>query len=123
MRIGELAARTNVPPRLLRHYEDQGLIAPGRAVNGYRDYDEADVERVTRIRGLVDAGVPLRLVRRILPYLTGPGETALADADPDLLAELERYHDVIDARVRCLARNRDALAAYLTAVRDGGAPG
>lgn len=120
MRIGELAARTNVHPRLLRHYEDEGLIAPDRAVNGYRDYDETDVERVTRIRGLVDAGVPLRLVRRILPYLTGPGEVPLADADPELIAELERYHEVIDARVRCLARNRDALAAYLDTVRDGG---
>lgn len=123
MRIGDLAARTGVPPRLLRHYEDQGLLTPDRAANGYRDYDESDADRVTRIRGLVDTGVPLRLVRRILPYLDGAGAPPLADTDPDLVAELERYHDVIDARVRCLARNRDALATYLDTVRAGAPPG
>lgn len=122
MRIGELSARTNVPARLLRHYEDHGLLAPARTPHGHRDYDEHDADRVSRIRELVEAGVPLRLVRRVLPYATGARTTPLADAEPDLVAELERYHDVIDARVRCLARNRDALAAYLTTLRAGTVP-
>jgi DNA-binding transcriptional MerR regulator len=38
VRIGELAERSNVLPRLLRYYEEQGLLTPDRAPNGYRDY-------------------------------------------------------------------------------------
>ncbi|MDH6220072.1 MerR family DNA-binding transcriptional regulator [Streptomyces pseudovenezuelae] len=36
MRIGDLARRTEVPTRLLRHYEKQGLLYAHRDGNGYR---------------------------------------------------------------------------------------
>ncbi|MEF9982479.1 MAG: MerR family transcriptional regulator, partial [Glutamicibacter sp.] len=61
MRIGELANRTGVPTRMLRYYEEQGLITPLRLENGYRDYDEYLVERVLKIRRLLDSGVPSRI--------------------------------------------------------------
>ncbi len=34
MRIGELAERTGASRRLLRYYEEQGLIQPSRRANG-----------------------------------------------------------------------------------------
>lgn len=40
MRIGELARRTGVSVRALRYYEEQGLLVPARAANGYREYTE-----------------------------------------------------------------------------------
>ena len=40
MRIGELAKRTGVATRMLRYYEEQGLISTRRLDNGYRGYDE-----------------------------------------------------------------------------------
>jgi DNA-binding transcriptional MerR regulator len=40
MRIGELAERTGVSRRLLRSYEEQELLVPSRALNGYREYGE-----------------------------------------------------------------------------------
>lgn len=40
MRIGELAERIGVSPRSLRYYEQQGLLSPSRAANGYREYDQ-----------------------------------------------------------------------------------
>ena len=53
MKIGELSERTGIPTRMLRYYEEQGLLASERSANGYRSYDEDDVERATRARGLV----------------------------------------------------------------------
>ena len=117
MRIGELATRTGVPTRLLRYYEEQGLLSPDRTANGYRSYEEHLVGRVTQIRGLLDAGVPTRIIRAILPCLDDPASIHVTDATPELIADLEHHHDQMDAKIQCLARNRDAIATYLTAVR------
>ena len=63
MKIGEVAERTQVAPRLIRYYEQQGLLDSERSANGYRNYSEDDVARVGRVAGLVQAGLPTRLVR------------------------------------------------------------
>ena len=63
MRIGELAERTGVSRRLLRYYEEQGLVTPSRSLNGYREYAEAHVHVVKQITGLMDAGLPTRIIR------------------------------------------------------------
>ncbi len=117
MRIGELSERTGTPRRLLRYYEEQGLIVADRAANGYRVYDEACVDRVLQIRGLLDAGLPTRLIKQILPCLDKPRVIHFPDATPEMLATLERERDSMTRRVECLTRNRDAIGAYLDAVR------
>jgi DNA-binding transcriptional MerR regulator len=120
MKIGELAARTNVSARLLRYYEEQGLISPDRAGNGYRDYAEAQVDRVVQIRGLLDAGLPTKIIREIIPCLDNPCTIHIRDATPELVATLEHERDQIDQRIRCLTRNRDAITSYIEAVRGAG---
>src|SRR3982751_1545809 len=103
MRIGELAERTNVPARLLRYYEAQGLLAPDRAANGYRDYAEGLVDRVRQIRDLLDAGVPTRIIKQIIPCLTAPDAIRYPDASPEVIEGLQRHRDQMDARIGCLA--------------------
>ncbi|MGA4840446.1 MerR family transcriptional regulator [Streptomyces sp. G45] len=125
MRIGELSERTGTSRRLLRYYEEQGLIVADRAPNGYRDYDEFYVDRVLQIRGLLDAGLPTRLIKQILPCLNKPRVIHFPDATPEMLATLERELDSMNRRVECLTRNRDAIAEYLEevrAIRDGRRP-
>ncbi|HWM02807.1 MAG TPA: MerR family transcriptional regulator [Actinophytocola sp.] len=117
MRIGELATRTGVPTRLLRYYEEQGLLSPSRSTNGYRVYDPALVGRVTQIRGLLDAGVPTRIIREILPCLDDPCSIHVTAATPELISDLERHREQMDSRIQCLVRNRDAISTYLAAVR------
>ena len=53
MRIGELSRRTGVNERLLRYYEQQGLLRPERLPSGYRAYRASDVAVVRRIRALL----------------------------------------------------------------------
>ncbi|MDX2939307.1 MerR family transcriptional regulator [Streptomyces ipomoeae] len=116
MRIGELSQRTGTPRRLLRYYEEQGLIAADRAPNGYREYDERFVDRVLQIRGLLDAGLPTRIIKQILPCLDKPQTIYFPDATPEMLATLRNERDRITERIRCLTRNRDAIGEYLDAV-------
>jgi DNA-binding transcriptional MerR regulator len=117
MRIGELAARTGVPTRMLRYYEEQQLLAPRRAQNGYRDYDESLVDRVQQIRGLLDAGLPSKIIRQVLPCLDTPCTIHVTDASPELVEQLERYREQMNKRISCLTRNRDAIDAYIRALR------
>ncbi|MFG2697820.1 MerR family transcriptional regulator [Kitasatospora sp. NPDC048407] len=116
MRIGELAGRAGASPRLLRYYEEQGLLKPGRSANGYREYDEALVERVRQIRSLLDSGLSTRTIRDVLPCLTS-GQYHVRGATPETLAALEHEHRQLTERVECLSRSRDAVGAYLRAVR------
>ncbi|MGW0549460.1 MerR family transcriptional regulator [Streptomyces altiplanensis] len=122
MRIGELSERTGTPRRLLRYYEEQGLIAADRSPNGYREYDERFVDRVAQIRGLLDAGLPTRIIRQILPCLDKPRTIHFPDATPEMLATLELERDRLTERIECLTRNRDAMAEYLEAVRGDNPP-
>ena len=56
MNIGEAAARSGVPAKTIRYYEDIALIdSADRTANGYRSYSEDDVHTlrfVARARGL-----------------------------------------------------------------------
>ncbi|UQS23751.1 MerR family transcriptional regulator [Amycolatopsis thermalba] len=119
MRIGELSQRTETPRRLLRYYEEQGLIVSRRLPNGYRDYDEYNVDRVLQIRGLLDAGLPTRIINQILPCLDKPRTIYFPEATPEMLATLERERDRMTRRIDCLTRNRDAISEYLDIVRRG----
>ncbi|MFE9248538.1 MerR family transcriptional regulator [Streptomyces sp. NPDC007088] len=120
MRIGQLSERTGASPRLLRYYEEQELIGSRRSPNGYREFDEACVDKVLQVRALIDIGLPTRVIRRVLPCLDRPRDIHFSDATPETLATLERERDRMAERIRCLVRNRDAITAYLEAVRLAG---
>ncbi|MFJ6668749.1 MULTISPECIES: MerR family transcriptional regulator [unclassified Streptomyces] len=117
MRIGELSERTGTPRRLLRYYEEQGLLVAGRAPNGYRDYPEGCVNRVLQIRGLLDAGLPTRIIKQILPCINDPRAIHVSDATPETIATLETERQRMTDRIECLLRSREAISGYLDAVR------
>ena len=117
MKIGELASLTGTSTRALRYYEGEKLVIPRRMPNGYREYDDYLVDRVIQIRGLLDAGLPTRIIRQILPCLDKPRTIHFVDATPEMLATLERERDKMDERIEFLSRNRDAITDYLEEVR------
>ncbi|MFI5610271.1 MerR family transcriptional regulator [Amycolatopsis sp. NPDC051903] len=116
MRIGELAQRTGVSPRLLRYYEEQGLITPSRATNGYREFAESHVDVVLQIKGLLDAGLPTRIIEQLLPCLDKPETIYVPDVTPEMITTLQHEQARLSERIDFLTRNRDAVAAYLEKV-------
>ncbi|MFF3226146.1 MerR family transcriptional regulator [Nocardia suismassiliense] len=115
MRIGELATRTGVKPRLLRYYEEQGLISADRDANGYRNYGTEVPGVVTQIRALLGAGLSTEVIRDILPCAHGPAPEL--EPHPDMLAVLGRELAAVEAKIDCLAETRDILTCYLNATR------
>ncbi|WP_282700510.1 HEAT repeat domain-containing protein [Streptomyces sp. CC219B] len=67
MLIGEVARRSGVSARMLRHYESLGLVQPAqRTPTGYREYSGADIQRIFHIESLRSLGMSLRDVGRAL---------------------------------------------------------
>lgn len=64
--ISVISELTGVGPQTLRLYEQRGLITPSRTSGGRRRYSHADLEVLTRITELVDAGVNVSGIKLIL---------------------------------------------------------
>ncbi|MGP2437939.1 MerR family transcriptional regulator [Streptomyces sp. JW3] len=101
MLIGEVARRSGVSARMLRHYESLGLLRPaGRTGSGYREYSDADIRRIFHIESLRSLGLSLREIGRALDD-PGFAPSALVDdlvrqtreriaAETELLTRLRR---------------------------------
>jgi DNA-binding transcriptional MerR regulator len=96
----------------LRFYEDEGLIVPGRCSNGYRDYCRSTVDRVIAVRSLLESGLPVRMIREVLPQLA-PGREDGADQRPEFLDEVQAYRDRLAARITALETQKSALDDFL----------
>ncbi|MEO6199841.1 MAG: MerR family transcriptional regulator [Cryobacterium sp.] len=60
MHIGELAEKTGLSLRTIRHYDDIGLLkASGRTHGGFRLYSQDDLSRLTLIRRMKPLGFTL----------------------------------------------------------------
>lgn len=87
LKIGELARRTGLTVRALRHYDDIGLLQPSaRAHNGYRLYGRDDIARLVRIQSLRRLDVSLGDIATLLERDGG----GLGDLVDQQLAALER---------------------------------
>jgi len=64
--ISVAAELSGVPVQSLRLYERYGLLAPDRSDGGTRRYSADDLARLQRISTLVDAGINLAGIARIL---------------------------------------------------------
>ncbi len=64
--ISVVAELAGVHPQTLRIYERKGLLDPARTGGGSRRYSPADLDRLHRIQELIDEGLNLAGVRRVL---------------------------------------------------------
>jgi len=66
MKINEVEALVGITKKNIRFYESEGLLTPQRnSANGYRDYGEAEVDTLRRIKLLRKLGIPLEEIRQM----------------------------------------------------------
>ncbi|MEU4698837.1 HEAT repeat domain-containing protein [Nonomuraea dietziae] len=105
MLIGDVARRSGVSARMLRHYDSLGLVRPtGRTEAGYREYSSEDIRRIFHIEILRSLGLSLREVGRALD---DPGFTPSELVDDLIRQTRER----IAAETELLTRLRRIGAA------------
>ena len=67
MLIGEVAQRSGISSRMLRHYDQLGVVSPSeRTARGYRHYTEDDLRRLFHVEGLRSLGLSLREIAEVL---------------------------------------------------------
>ena len=118
MRIGDLAQETGVNRRLLRYYEEQGMLRPVRLANGYREYAEADVATVRHIRALLAVGLSTTVIARFLHCIHDESESAAPLTCPAFIGQLQRERARVAETITQLQSSQRAIDALLgTAAR------
>lgn len=102
LKIGEVARRTGLSVRTLRHYDDLGLLVPSARTDGdHRLYAPADVRRLLAIQHLKALGLGLAEVRAALDDPRFDATAALADHIAAVEAQLATQRTLL-ARLRAL---------------------
>ncbi|WP_210649255.1 MerR family transcriptional regulator [Nocardioides sp. SYSU D00065] len=108
MHIGEVAARTELSLRSLRHWEEVGLLQPsGRTEGGFRLYTDSDVDKILVIRRMKPLGFSLDEMKAVMSDLEVLDDPDLADTER--AAARQRLADIEDDA----AQRRDRLVRQL----------
>ena len=66
MNIGQAAARSGLPVKTIRYYDQIGLISPDRGANGYRDFGPDQIRRLQFLAQARHLGFSLDECRRLM---------------------------------------------------------
>lgn len=109
MQIGELAERTGLSHRTIRHYDEVGIVVPtGRTEGGFRLYTHADEERLLLIRRMKPLAYTLEEMQDLLNVVDALKRDPTASA---MRARIEQIREEAVAR-------REKLAGQLAAANE-----
>jgi len=112
MLVQEIADITDVTAETVRYYTRIGLLNPEqKAENGYREYDQQDLERLRFVRNARHLGFTVRDIKQILDH------AELGNSPCPLVREIiqERVEELqhqIEREQQLLARMKTAMSAW-----------
>ncbi len=105
MKIGEVSEQYEISADTLRYYERVGLLpSVNRTDSGIRDYDELDLRRVSFIKCMRSAGLPIEVLIEYFD-LVQQGDTTI-DARKEILVE---QREQLMARMKEMQETLDLL--------------
>ncbi len=118
MNIGEAAGAAGVSAKMIRHYEQIGLLpAAARTESGYRRYGERDVSLLRFIRQSRRLGFSMEQIAELLGLWSDRGRAAR-----DVKALAQRHLDELGQKMREIAAMQAALKALVHACHGGDDP-
>lgn len=110
MRIGEASRLSGVSAKLIRYYEDTGLLSPaGRDQTGYRDFDDRNVHELRFIKRARALGFPIKDILELLRLWRDTKRPsrkvrALAERHRQLVASrMEAHREIIKVLTRLIS--------------------
>ncbi len=120
MQIGDVAERTGLSLRTIRHYEDVGLLPEAqRSAGGFRLYTEDAVDRLLLIKRMKPLDFSLDEMRDLIEVrerLTSPRLSAKTRAS--LLERLATYQSLVGHKLATLRDKVDNAQAFADQLRD-----
>ncbi|WP_145103160.1 Cu(I)-responsive transcriptional regulator [Cereibacter sediminicola] len=110
MNIKEAAARSGLPAKTIRYYEEIGLVRPLRDMNGYRRFRESDLHKLGFLGRARSLGFSIDECRTLLALWE---DRARASADVKRLAE--RHLEQIAAKIAELQAMQATLSHLVSA--------
>ncbi len=118
MNIGEAAAASGISRKMIRYYEETGvLVAVARNSSGYRIYNNRDIEQLCFIKRARDLGFSLERIKTLLGLWHN---TDRQSADVKALAE--QYMAELDKDIHHLQNMRQQLASLVSQCHGDGQP-
>lgn len=135
LQIGEVATRTDLSVRTIRHWEDIGLISPSaRSRGGFRLYSLEDVARIRLLRYMKPLNFSLEQMRELLELrdrvvvtggagdrgLVWPSTGAVPDVDTaaKVAGDLERYTELAERRLNQLRQQIGEVEEFVAQLRE-----
>ena len=109
MTIKDMEMQTGLARANIRYYESEGLIAPVRAENGYREYSREDAETLLRVKLLRALGLTVGEIKALVR-----GETDLDTALSARIAAIQKEKAELDRAGEIAGRLRQAHAQFQT---------
>jgi MerR family copper efflux transcriptional regulator len=92
MHIGELADRSQMSLRTIRHYDEVGLLKPsGRTEGGFRLYTERDFTRLMLIRRMKPLGFALEEMADLLRVIDSPEDVGAGEGGAEARGALDGF--------------------------------
>jgi Cu(I)-responsive transcriptional regulator len=111
MNIGRASKLSGVSTKMIRYYEQTGLIPKAARHNsGYRDYDDADVHRLRFIRRSRDLGFTVEQIGGLLD-LWSDRSRASSDVKSFALEHVQRLKEKM-AEIEAMVRTLESLADH-----------
>ena len=107
MKIKQVEELVGITSKNIRFYENQGLLTPERAENGYREYHEQNIEALKKIKLLRKLGISVEEIRAVLNH-----SRSLEDCLEKHLTVLEKERENLSNMQRlsdAILRQRDSI--------------
>jgi len=111
MNSAKVSELTQISPRMLRYYEEQGLIKPRRTISNYRIYSEQDIQNIKKIKLLNEAGVALNAICVLLPCFDLDNQSFTLC--PIVKMQLEHEIEKISKHLEHLTQSHTLLISFL----------
>lgn len=105
MNISQAADRADLPVKTIRYYEDIGLVIPARRDNGYRDFGDTDLNKLTFVSRARSLGFSIEDCRTLLALYEDR-----ARASSDVKAVAQDHLKRIDAKIAELSAMKSTLS-------------
>lgn len=114
LQIGDVADRTGLSLRTIRHYEEVGLLPePQRSPGGFRLYSQMAVERLLLIKRMKPLDFTLEEMRDLIEVRDELGRPSLTKATrAELTERLRTYHALVESRLDRLRERVESADAF-----------